>query len=237
MSIYQLSEHSHAFPPTWDAEPDGLLAVGGDLEPLRLLTAYSQGIFPWFSDGEPILWWTPAPRLVLFPKDLKVSRSMRSILRKGLFQVTFDTSFREVIQACRQAPRKGQDGTWITLEMQGAYQKLFDLGYAHSVEVWQEEELVGGLYGIALGNCFFGESMFAKRSNASKVGFIHLVRGLERMGFNLVDCQTRTEHLVSLGACEISRTDFEGLLNVAVDNETRPGPWTQVPELLSPPIL
>lgn len=233
MSVYQLSAQSLAFPPTWDAEPDGLLAVGGDLSPARLLAAYSQGIFPWFSEGEPILWWTPAPRLVLFPADLKVSKSMRTLLRKRRFQVTYDTAFEQVIDACRAAPRKGQEGTWITPEMKKAYLRLHHLGFAHSVEVWREGELVGGLYGISLGSCFFGESMFARQSNASKVGFIQLVRGLEAWGFTLIDCQTRTEHLVSLGACEISRSDFEHQLEKALEADHRTGSWTHIPQLQS----
>ena len=207
MPVFSLS-HKLAFPPVHLATEEGLLAVGGDLSPERLLLAYRNGIFPWYNPGEPILWWSPDPRLVLFPKELHISRSLRRVLRKGRFQITFNTRFREVIAACARARRPTGEGTWITPEMEAAYCRLNDMGYAHSVEAWQAGQLAGGLYGIALGRCFFGESMFARTSNASKVAFVALVKRLDALDFKLVDCQVHTQHLVSLGAREIPRKDF-----------------------------
>ncbi|HEY9149013.1 MAG TPA: leucyl/phenylalanyl-tRNA--protein transferase [Gammaproteobacteria bacterium] len=188
-------------------EPDGLLAVGGDLSPARLLNAYRQGIFPWYSDGQPILWWSPNPRCVLYPEQLKVSRSLRKTLRKQPFQVTLDRAFAEVIAACSE-PRPDQDGTWITEEMQQAYIQLHRIGLAHSVECWEGERLVGGLYGVSLGKVFFGESMFSRRSDASKVALVHLAEQLKMWGFGLIDCQVYSEHLASLGAQEVPRETF-----------------------------
>ncbi|EDP71112.1 Leucyltransferase [Flavobacteriales bacterium ALC-1] len=194
------------FPDVSYASADGLLAVGGDLSSERLLHAYQNGIFPWFEDTEPILWWSPDPRFVLFPKDLKVSKSMKQVFKKSLFKITENKAFRDVIENCAEAKREGQDGTWITDEMIEAYIKLHKLGYAKSVEVWQNDKLVGGLYGIALDNkVFCGESMFAKVSNASKVGFITLV---QNSNYKLIDCQLHTKHLESLGAKHISRAEF-----------------------------
>jgi leucyl/phenylalanyl-tRNA--protein transferase len=194
------------FPDVSESSADGLLAVGGDLSPERLLHAYSEGIFPWFQDEEPILWWSPDPRFVLFPKDLKVSKSMKQVLKKGLFKVTTNKAFKAVIENCAQAKRDGQLGTWISEDMLEAYQKLHELGYAKSVEVWQDGELVGGLYGIAINdNVFCGESMFAKVSNASKVGFITFV---QNSNYKLIDCQLHTNHLESLGAKDMSRIEF-----------------------------
>lgn len=207
MPVFSLT-HKLAFPPVHLATQEGLLAVGGDLNPERLLLAYKNGIFPWYNPGEPILWWSPDPRLVLFPPELHISRSLGRILRQERFQVTFNTRFREVIDACAQSPRPTGEGTWITLEMADAYCRLNDLGYAHSVEAWEKGRLVGGLYGIALGRCFFGESMFTKASNASKVAFVTLVKRLEALDFELIDCQVQTQHLMSLGAREIPRKDF-----------------------------
>jgi leucyl/phenylalanyl-tRNA--protein transferase len=189
------------------AEPEGLLAAGGDLSPERLLRAYTQGIFPWYQDGQPLLWWSPNPRTVLQPAKLHVSRSMLKHLRKTELVVTLDQDFPAVIRACSE-PRDYSDSTWITTEMQQAYCELHRLGVAHSVEVWKDDQLVGGLYGVALGSVFFGESMFSRRSNASKVGFIFLVRQLEHWGYTLIDCQMPTEHLFSLGAESISRDEF-----------------------------
>ena len=237
MPVYQLLQDSYIFPSTWEAEPDGLLAVGGDLSPGRLLEAYAQGIFPWFSDQEPIMWWSPAPRLVLFPEELHISRSMRPLFNKKVFRVTVDTAFERVIQSCKTVYRPDQLGTWITRDMVNAYTQLHHLGFAHSVEVWQEKELVGGLYGIALGSCFFGESMFAKVSNASKYGFIWAVKAMERLGFQLIDCQTKTGHLVSLGAREIDRQEFEALLDQALEHKHIQGSWSELPEFLVPPRL
>ena len=192
-------------------EPDGLLAIGGDLSVSRLLEAYRQGIFPWYGQGQPILWWSPDPRLVLFPEALRVSRSLRKTLRKGHFAVTLDTDFPAVISACA-GPRAGEDGTWITRAMQLAYTRLHESGHAHSVECRLDGELVGGLYGVAIGRVFFGESMFARTSDASKVAFVWLVRQLQRWDFRLIDCQVHTGHLASLGARDIPRRQFSRLL-------------------------
>jgi leucyl/phenylalanyl-tRNA--protein transferase len=199
-------------PETAQEEPNGLLAVGGCLSQERLLNAYRQGIFPWFGEEEPILWWSPNPRLVLSPEKLKVSKSLRKTLKKALFQVTFDQAFSVVIEQCSQ-PRGDGNGTWITGEMKQAYQQLHQAGHAHSVEAWQDGELVGGLYGIAIGGVFFGESMFSRISNSSKVAFVTLVNQLNQAGYQLIDCQVRTEHLVSLGAEEIPRKMFNSLLD------------------------
>ena len=201
------------FPPTTQAlsEPNGLLAAGGDLSPEQLLAAYQRGIFPWFDASQPILWWSPSPRLVLRPHTLHISKSMRKMLRQAPYQVTTDRAFTDVIAACAE-PRDDQDGTWITRQIQQAYTRLHRLGYAHSVEAWDRDVLVGGLYGMALGRVFFGESMFSRVSNASKYGFITLVEALQALNFGLIDCQVHTPHLSSLGAEEIDRSTFEGLL-------------------------
>ncbi|WP_205229835.1 leucyl/phenylalanyl-tRNA--protein transferase [Azospira oryzae] len=218
---------AHEFPPLATAlsEPNGLLAVGGDLAPERLLAAYRRGIFPWYSPGEPILWWSPDPRMVLFPAEFKVSRSLGRTLRRGGYEVRLDTAFARVIAACAQTPRRGQHGTWIVPEMQAAYRRLHELGLAHSVETWVDGELVGGLYGIALGRMFYGESMFSWRSDASKIAVAHLARYLERLGFGMVDCQMHTTHLASLGAREIPRDDFIARLDALVAAGPAPGPW------------
>ncbi len=218
---------AHEFPPLATAlsEPNGLLAVGGDLVPERLLAAYRRGIFPWYSPGEPILWWSPDPRMVLFPAEFKVSRSLGRTLRRGGYEVRLDTAFARVIAACAQTPRRGQHGTWIVPEMQAAYRRLHELGLAHSVETWVDGELVGGLYGIALGRMFYGESMFSWRSDASKIAVAHLARYLERLGFGMVDCQMHTAHLASLGAREIPRDDFIARLDALVAAGPAPGPW------------
>lgn len=201
-----------AFPHPSLANPDGLLAIGGDLSTERLLLAYQNGIFPWYSEEQPILWWSPDPRMVLFPNELKVSKSMRNVLNRDQFRVTVDRAFDQVIAHCAQVPREGQEGTWITTEMMEAYAHLHELGYAHSVEVWENERLVGGLYGIRLGKCFFGESMFSLVSNASKVGFIRWVKQLRESGCQLIDCQVETGHLASMGARNIPRQEFLELL-------------------------
>jgi leucyl/phenylalanyl-tRNA--protein transferase len=197
------------FPPVHLSDDDGLLAVGGDLSTERLLLAYRSGIFPWYNEP-PILWWSPDPRFVLFPSELKVSASMRQILKKQVFRITFNQNFAAVIRGCRRAPRKGQDGTWITNAIEHAYIQLHEQGYAHSVECWLEDKLVGGLYGIRLGSCFFGESMFAHVSNASKAAFITFVQSNNEL--TMVDCQVHTEHLATLGARFISREEFLGLI-------------------------
>lgn len=198
--------------PTALKEPDGLLAVGGCLSPQRLLKAYRHGVFPWFNPGEPILWWSPDPRLVLFPERLKVSRSLKKTLRQQGFQITYDQAFAEVMQACA-APRDGQVGTWISSDMQQAYLALHRQGQAHSVEVWLEGHLVGGLYGVAVGCVFFGESMFHRVNDASKVAFVQLVKQLSEWGYELIDCQVSSAHLLSLGAEVISRAEFAECLN------------------------
>lgn len=202
------------FPPLEQAleHPDGLLAVGGDLTPERIIAAYRLGIFPWYSNDEPILWWSPNPRMVLFPDELKVSRSLRKTIRKGKFTVTMDQKFLQVIKACA-GYRRNQDDTWITKNMQEAYYRLHNSGFAHSVESWYEGRLVGGLYGIALGKVFFGESMFSLMSDASKVAFVHFVWQLQRWGYELIDCQVQTQHLQSLGAVEIPRQQYRALLD------------------------
>lgn len=198
------------FPPLEVATQDGLLAVGGDLSIERLLLAYNSGIFPWFSKGEPLLWWSPDPRMVLFPKKLKVSKSLRKILQKNEFKITFNTAFSEVIKNCSCIEREGQADTWITNEMVDVYEKLHELGHALSVEVWKDDKLVGGLYGIDLTKrkVFCGESMFSKETNASKVAFCHLVEKLKDKNYTIIDCQVHTAHLESLGAEEIPRTEF-----------------------------
>lgn len=200
------------FPPVSEANSDGILAIGGDLSPERLLLAYKSGIFPWFEEGESIYWWSPNPRMVLFLDELVVSKSMRNILNRNIFKVTFNQNFREVISNCQKIKREGQNGTWITNDMIEAYCKLNEMGFAKSVEVWQNEELVGGLYGIDLGHIFCGESMFSKVSNASKVAFIALANQLKKDNYNLLDCQVYNEHLESLGCREIDRTDFMEIL-------------------------
>lgn len=201
------------FPPPEQTSSEGIVAIGGDLSPKRLLLAYKSGIFPWFNNDEPILWWCPPERMVLFFEDLKISKSMRNILNQNKFKVTFNTAFREVIENCKIAKRKDQAGTWITNEMLDAYCKLNEMGSAKSVEVWQNNKLVGGLYGIDLGNIFCGESMFSKVSNASKVAFISLAKQLEQANYNLLDCQVYNEHLASLGCVEIDREDFLEILH------------------------
>lgn len=196
------------FPPVETADENGLLAIGGDLSPERLILAYKNGIFPWFNEGEPVIWYSPPERMVLFPKDLKVSKSMEKVLKSANFRISFNEHFAEVIHHCKTIDRPGQQGTWITREMQKAYLALHELGYAKSVEVWQEDRLVGGLYGIDLGHIFTGESMFSLVSNASKVAFIYLNQILKEHNYLLLDCQVYNEHLASLGAVEIPRDVF-----------------------------
>ncbi|MBW8453299.1 MAG: leucyl/phenylalanyl-tRNA--protein transferase [Pseudomonas sp.] len=207
-----------SFPPLETAlrEPNGLLAAGGDLRPERLLAAYRHGCFPWYQEGQPLLWWSPDPRTVLFPDELHVSRSLRKRMRNGDYRVTFDKAFAEVIQGCA-GPRSYADGTWITTPMQDAYVRLHEMGVAHSVEVWQQGQLVGGLYGIAMGELFFGESMFSRATDASKVGFVTLVERLREWGFALIDCQMPTRHLESFGACSIPRAAFAEALAMHLD--------------------
>jgi len=214
------------FPPleTALARPNGLLAVGGDLSPSRLIDAYRRGIFPWFNEGEPILWWSPDPRMVLFPQELKISRSLRKTLKRGNYEIRADSAFKQVMEACA-APRGDQAGTWIHAEMIAAYEKLHEMGMAHSMETWIEGELVGGLYGVGQGKMFFGESMFSRVSDASKIAFVHLVTQLQRWGFEMIDCQMKTEHLASLGAREISRKEFRQKLKELVHYPERGKKW------------
>ncbi len=215
-----------SFPPVEHAGPEGLLAIGGDLRCERLLLAYRNGIFPWYNVGQPILWWSPDPRTVLFPEKLKISRSLRKTLRAGAVRVSLDQAFEQVMRACAAPRRKDPDGgTWITSEMIAAYSELHRRGYAHSVEVWQGEELVGGLYGVAIGKAFFGESMFSRINDASKIALVYLVRQLAAWNFGIIDCQQKTAHLLSLGAEEIPRTQFMALVRQCVDANPAPGPW------------
>ena len=230
MPIFWLSDNDISFPSPHLAEAEGVLAMGGDLKPQRLLRAYQMGIFPWYNEGEPIIWWSPDPRFVMYPSKLKVSKSMRKVLRDNIFHVTVDTDFKAVIENCQQTYRPDQGGTWITDDMLEAYLELHDLGFAHSVEVWQEGDLVGGLYGVSLGKCFFGESMFTKVSNASKTGFIILVKKLTALGFDLIDCQTHTSHLESLGAEDMDREEFLNYLKQNNKKETLRGKWTKLME-------
>jgi leucyl/phenylalanyl-tRNA--protein transferase len=204
------------FPPLDEADDDGLLAVGGDLRIDRLLLAYRSGIFPWYNEDEIPLWWSPDPRFVLFPSELKVSKSMKQLFRKSTFNFRIDTAFADVISNCRHSKRKGQDGTWISHDIENAYTELHHRGYAHCAETWRDGQLVGGLYGIWLGNVFFGESMFSKEPNASKFAFIHWVEFLKQKGVVMIDCQVYTEHLESLGARMIERDDFTALLETNI---------------------
>jgi len=224
MPIFRLVDEP-VFPPPDYADPSGLLAVGGDLSNERLLEAYRLGIFPWYSDDQPILWWSPDPRLVLDLKDFKISRSLRKTLKKGVFQVTFDRAFEEVIKACAVVPRAAQNGTWITEEMREAYINLHGLGYAHSVESWFGGKLAGGLYGVSLGKSFFGESMFHLKTDASKVALATLVEKLKSWDFHFIDSQMTTEHMVRLGAKELPRRIFLKRLQSALRHPTRRGRW------------
>lgn len=211
--MYRLTSELY-FPSIDTASPEGILAFGGDLSPERLLLAYKNGVFPWFNIDEPIIWWSPDPRMVLFLEELKVSKSMRNVLNRNVFKVTFNQDFSGVIRNCQKAKRAGQDSTWISNQMIAAYEKFYELGYAKSVEVWQNEELVGGLYGVDLGHVFCGESMFSKVPNASKMAFISLVHQLKSNQYQLLDCQVYNEHLASLGCREINRENFMKILKM-----------------------
>lgn len=224
MPIFRLLDEA-VFPPPDYADPSGLIAVGGDLSSERLLEAYRLGIFPWYSEDQPILWWSPDPRFVLELEDFHVSRSLHKTLRKRIFQVTLDRAFEEVITACAAVPREGQNGTWITPEMQEAYIHLHGLGYAHSVETWLEGDLVGGLYGVSLGKGFFGESMFHRKTDASKVALTVLVEKLKSWKFHFIDAQMSTDHMKSLGAKEVSRRIFLKQLRSALRHPTKRGKW------------
>ena len=223
--IFQLNDDDCFFPPADRANADGLLAFGGDLSPQRLIVAYANGIFPWYSEDEPILWWSLDPRLIMRPGEMKVSHSLRHTLKSGKFEVKIDTNFREVMLHCAETPREGQDGTWIQDEMVYAYTHLHELGYAHSFETYQNGQLVGGLYGIAIGKVFFGESMFHTVTDASKVAFYHLHQFLQNNGFKLIDCQQETSHLMSLGAYAIPRNEFLDELKTLTREASLVGNW------------
>lgn len=225
MPVFYLNE-KNIFPPVSFAEKNGIIAVGGDLSPERLIKAYKNGIFPWFSEGDPIIWWSPDPRFVLFPEEIKISRSMKQEFRKGTFTITADKAFEHVIQECRK-PRKHESGTWITDDIVKGYTALHKAGYAHSIEAWKDDQLAGGLYGVSLGGCFFGESMFTREPNASKAAFITLARRLAELNFDIIDCQVYTGHLESLGAIEIAREEFTAILAASLDRDTIRGNWSQ----------
>ena len=229
MPVYQLIPEIPLFPPIEEAEDDGLLAVGGDLTKERLLCAYRRGIFPWYEVGQPILWWSPDPRLVLFPDELKISRSLRKVLRKEQFEIRFDTAFQEVIKSCADVRTNQGEGTWIIPEMQQAYTELHQEGFAHSVESWLDGKLVGGLYGISMGQCFFGESMFSTTNNSSKVALVALADFSQRVGIKLIDCQMTTPHLLSLGAREIKREVFLKMLKKHLETPSIKGLWNNGP--------
>ncbi len=231
MTIPWLSRNDSFPPPELAlAEPNGLLAAGADLSPARLLAAYRLGIFPWYSPGEPILWWSPDPRMVLFPPEFRLSRSLAKRLRRPDYQVRVDSDFDAVTRACAE-PRVGQSGTWISAEMRAAYRRLHELGQAHSVETWIGGDLVGGLYGVAIGRVFYGESMFSRVSDASKIALAHLVWQLRRWDFGLIDCQMETKHLASLGARPIAARQFRAWLAILVNLPGVPGPWTFADDL------
>jgi leucyl/phenylalanyl-tRNA--protein transferase len=234
MIILRPGKSDLRFPPVEAATPEGLLAIGGDLTSERLLEAYRHGIFPWYNPGQPILWWSPDPRAVLYPEKLRISRSLRKTLRRGHFRVRFDTAFREVVLACA-APRANSSGTWITDDMVTAYCRLHELGFAHSIETWADERLVGGLYGVALGGVFFGESMFARATDASKAALVALVKQLRAWGFGLVDCQVPSEHLTSLGAENIPRSRFLHELAAGLRQPGHPGRWSG--EITGPELI
>ncbi len=224
MPVFELSDEL-IFPPPELSEDNGLLALGGNLNEARLLLAYSMGIFPWYSEGDPILWWSPDPRLLLFPENLKISRSLRQTIRKGTFHITMDKAFESVISKCATTHRKDDGGTWITAEMIEAYTRLHHCGHAHSVESWHEGKLVGGLYGVSMGSAFFGESMFSIKSDASKAAFVLLIQQLIKWNFTLIDCQIYTRHLISLGAKEVPRSDFLARLKKALSSPSKAGSW------------
>ena len=231
LDIPYLNEDQHFIFSIEEASPLGIVGVNGNLSPGVLLSAYRQGIFPWYDEESPILWWSPDPRFILTPERLHIPKSLKKDIRKSSFSVTVDQAFPDVIRECARVPRKEQEGTWIVAEMQRAYNRLHNLGYAHSVEVWDKEELVGGLYGVSLGRAFFGESMFSLTSNASKTAFVLFMSALAEKGFGLMDCQVYTDHLAQFGACEIPRDDFLQMLPKMLDAPTKRGSWSRWIEL------
>lgn len=224
--MIKLIHNNTTFPPVDQAmhQPNGLLAAGGDLTPARLLDAYRHGIFPWFSQDDPILWWSPDPRMVLFPGELKISRSLHKTLLRGQYEVRTDSAFEQVMRACAM-PREGQNGTWIQEEMVQAYVRLHHMGHAHSIETWMNGELAGGLYGVSIGRMFYGESMFSRKTDASKIALAHLTAQLKRWNFGMIDCQMNTSHLASLGAREIPRTEFIARLRELIHYPDIASPW------------
>ncbi len=224
MPVFQLSDNL-VFPPPELAEENGLLAIGGDLSPERLLLAYRSGIFPWYSEGDPILWWSPSPRLVIFPDEFKIPRRLARFIKQQKYKMTMDRAFQQVMDSCASASGRQEEGTWISQDMIEAYTVLHEQGWAHSVECWQEKELVGGLYGIALGRVFFGESMFSIRPNTSKVALIFLVEHLQKWNFDLIDCQMKTEHLMQFGAREIPGTEFQSILAQNIKDSNNSNQW------------
>ena len=226
MPVFLLSDKI-AFPPPHLAIRDGLLAVGGDLGQERLLLAYHMGIFPWFSDDEPIMWWSPDPRLVLYPQEIRVSKTLKKIIKKNMFQMTMDSAFVQVLESCAQVRLQNNEGTWINKDMIDAYCKLHESGFAHSVEAWYKGELAGGLYGVSLGRCFFGESMFTRVSNASNVALFKLVEYLKKLSFDMIDCQVTTEHMIRFGAREIPRARFLEQLEKSLKVPTLRGNWSE----------
>lgn len=225
MPVYQLSSEVLAFPPATVANDEGLLAIGGQLREDWLLTAYAQGLFPWYSAGEPIMWWSPDPRCVLVPAEVKVQKSMRPLLNSEEYVFRFDTDFTQVIENCAEIPRHNQPGTWITTEMKEAYRRLHKIGMAHSAEVWRDDELVGGLYGVSIGRVFFGESMFSKEPNTSKLALIRMCRWLQERDFVMVDCQISSDHMSRMGAIEVSRHHFLEALGEGLTERSLKGKW------------
>jgi len=226
--IPKISQFSYIFPDPRNSSKEGLVAFGGDLDPNRILSAYKKGIFPWYSKGDPILWWSPDPRLVLYPDDLKISRSLKKILKKSIFEVRVDTNFKEVILNCKNIKRKDQEGTWILPEIVDAFNRLHQMGFAHSIEVYQDNKLVGGLYGLSLGAAFFGESMFSKVGNASKVALVKLVQISKEFNFDFIDCQIPTLHLKKMGAMEIGRDRFLDELELALQKPSKIRNWSKL---------
>ena len=224
MPVFQLTDKL-IFPPPELAEKNGLLAIGGDLSPERLLLAYSNGIFPWYSEGDPILWWSPSPRLVIFPDEFKIPRRLSRLVRQDIFSVSIDQAFRQVITACASTDERHEKGTWITNDMLEAYCQFHDMGFAHSVECWHDDKLIGGLYGISLGGVFFGESMFIREPNSSKFALVHLMKKLQEWNFDLIDCQMRTEHLMQFGAREIPGNEFQEVLDKSIARPDKKGKW------------
>ncbi|MCG8635024.1 MAG: leucyl/phenylalanyl-tRNA--protein transferase [Desulfobacterales bacterium] len=225
MPLFRLSDRIE-FPPAWLARSDGLLCIGGDLEPRRLVLAYKNGIFPWFSSNEPILWWSPDPRLVIYPNDIRVSRSLKKKIRKNIFEIRVNTAFEQTIRACSQPRQNKEEGTWLIDGMIEAYIALHKMGYAHSVETWFEGCLVGGLYGISIGRSFFGESMFSRKADASKIALVALAGHLADHDFDIIDCQVTTDHLLSMGAVEIPRDSFLEVIGHSIDAQIPAGVWT-----------